>query len=769
MLVKKQNSSIMEDIRRKNKKPICIKQKISSTLLDMIASFLVSENRNIRRKHYSNIQKMMDLLQKNQYMEEDSKSRIAYIQSGLDARLRYNLIDKLQVLDYINGNSAEITRWNMSIHELSNDEVIYVNKTVNELIDGAEFCHEIEEFEGLSKEYDIVDVSHRKDVVDKWKNLVAHSYNQIRMNKVESTDEEFFSLSQGFDDYAREVHAELSNPSSKLATGMTGFNYMLNGGFENGRTYCFLGLPGEGKSTTLLNLAKQIKDFNPHFKTKDPTKRPAIVYLTLENSKKETFSRLFSISTRNDDFEKLDIEKALRLAKTDGKLVVTENSPIDIIIKYKPDRSVDTSYLFEIYEDLSEQGYEVITFIVDYLGRIKSIEKFSRSEIRLEYGAIVNEFKTIATELDIPIITAAQLNREALGKIDEARNNNTAVNTVNLLTRNNVSESKMIIDNVDASFFITPEWINKGQDKYLGISIAKTRYRANLAPLNGSRVMHQPYYESAGITIVTDVGQIAAFKLDLREMDNQQMNTGPIVDKNTKIPDNSTRCGRVINMATEKRSSIFSDRNDKHHESLKSALKEMAKEVSARDSQSDKKDAEIKSSKQTIDSKYTKGKIGNMTVYYDETGKQLDYNPYWQSEPRYIEVNGKKIINIDSLTPEEQIEKRRQAGLLVNQPEVSIINTQQEECISRYSDEYTRLYDPATTKEERMISDYRLKFGLPFTEQDLPNIKNHIEDCKNGYANYDVYSIRIKPFRPVPIKPLDIKGMIRERRLKAKS
>ena len=59
-------------------------------------------------------------------------------------------------------------------------------------------------------------------------------------------------------------------------------------------------------TTTLLNLALQIKQYNKRYKTKDPTKKPAIVYLTLENSKRETFSRMFSMSTdagRITDYE----------------------------------------------------------------------------------------------------------------------------------------------------------------------------------------------------------------------------------------------------------------------------------------------------------------------------------------------------------------------------------------------------------------------------------------------------------------------------------
>ena len=47
--------------------------------------------------------------------------------------------------------------------------------------------------------------------------------------------------------------------STKLKTGIQAINRSLNGGFENDRCYIYLGLPGEGKSSTLLNLTLQIK------------------------------------------------------------------------------------------------------------------------------------------------------------------------------------------------------------------------------------------------------------------------------------------------------------------------------------------------------------------------------------------------------------------------------------------------------------------------------------------------------------------------------
>ena len=702
MIIPERKMSIMEEVRRKNKKPETIKQKLSFTLLDLIASYIISENRNIRKKGYVNIQSVINLIDESQYQEEASKERLEFIKSGLEARLKYNLVWKDQVVDYINNSQATTPKWNINLHELSNDEVHYIDETVSHLLDTASFSNMIGEFEGLSHEYDIASISHQQDIVEKWKQMVANANNRIRFNKIEKSDEEIFSLSKNFDDYARTVHADLCNPSSQLSTGMTGLNYLLNGGFENGRVYCFFGLQGEGKSTTLLNLAKQIKDYNKFFKPKDPTKIPAVVYLTLENRKKETFTRLFTISTGIDEFNSYDVEEALKIAKEDGNLVVNSDSPIDIIVKFKPNNSVDTSYLYELYDDLAEQGYEVICFIVDYLKRIRSIERYTASEERLKLGAVVNEFKTIATDLDIPIITASQFNRDANAKIDEARSNNSAKNLVNLLGRQNIGESMLILDNVDAGLMISPEYLNKGTEKYLGIKLAKSRYRPNLKALNGSSIIHQPYDSPTGIMLLTDVGKAPIYKLDLNEA--VEMNTAPItvVDNKVKLPDNSDRCGKP--------------KSSEPYKPVKTKKKQ------------EKKKKEV--------------------IYLDDNGIPLDYNPNWRNEPKYVYMQGVgDVMNVDALPPEQQIRFRRNANVAMSNDKSKPIELQG---YSRYSNEYTLLYDPDGSKEERMVYDYNMIYGENLTVNECPYIEEHIKRVKLGINSTDTFDV---PLFTEPPKP----------------
>lgn len=658
-------------------------QKLTYTLLDLICSYLTSDNRMIRNKGYMNIKNLVSLMDMKDYSDEKDIERIDFIKFGLDARLEHDLIKKEQVMDYITSNMISYSRYDdINLQELSNEEVTYVNETVTNLLDTAEFSSYIHCFDDIAREFDNASSYHKKEIVDKWKKLIGECQNKIRVNNVESGEEEIISLQEdSFDPYARSVYDYYSNPSSKLSTGMIGFNHLLGGGFEGTKVYCLYGLQGEGKSTTLLNLALQIKQYNKRYKTKDPTKKPAIVYLTLENSKRETFSRMFSMSTDAGRITDYEVDEAISMMKNNG-LVVTDENPIDIIIKYKPNNSIDTSYLYELRDNLSDMGYEVITFIIDYLNLVRSIDRFSVSEERLKLGAVVNEIKSIASALDIPIITASQMNREANKSVDEARDSG-KVNLVKTTNRSNLGESMLVLNNLDGCFQIIPCMIPSSNLKYLCMKLVKSRYEPFKDKLDYHNFIYQPYTNMDSIKLVCDVGKEPQYLFDLSEKKVETMT----VDQSVNIPDNSNRCGNFIDIESTK----VED-----------------------------------------------------TVLNDD-GTELDYNPNWRLEPKTIKTsNGQEYNNVDSYPPEQQIRIRR---IIKGFKDSKGHDIRELNGISRYSDLYTKLYDPEGSKEERMAYDYSMIYGMSFTKEDYPYLRSHFVRSKQGIVDDNV--LTVSPFIPL--------------------
>ena len=73
--------------------------KLSYVLLDLICSYLISDNRNIRTKGYLNIQELISLIDPADYKSESDIERIDFIKFGLDARIKFGLIYGEQVKD----------------------------------------------------------------------------------------------------------------------------------------------------------------------------------------------------------------------------------------------------------------------------------------------------------------------------------------------------------------------------------------------------------------------------------------------------------------------------------------------------------------------------------------------------------------------------------------------------------------------------------------------------------------------------------------------
>lgn len=469
------------DNRTKPKEENKINTIFDNVVLNLFCSFAISKNRSIRRNHLSNLNKLVCNLNMDNYLNDPDKyKKIVFIRRALEAKLEYNLtnidIIKKHITEDLTGSEESLFDSNTLV-EMSNSEVDWINTIVSDTLKYDNIYTKSEKYIDICTRVRTSDFSSKTEIIKEFESLLKSTMTDFRRMRNEKNGEASFSLRNGvFEDSIREIHSALSNPANKLPCGMQGMNIMTGGGFESGRVYMFFGLPGEGKSLTLLNLAYQLKKNNRNYKTKDPTKTPCIVLLTMENYVRETVERLFALISDNDhDITHYTPEEVMRIIRTEGELFLSDESPIDIIIKFVPDRSVDTSYLYTLSEDLEDDGYEVICLIQDYVKRIRSVNY--TSDIRIELGWVVNEFKTFATQKDIPLITASQLNREASKHIDEGRKSNKG-DLLRLLGRSNIGESMLMLENIDCGFMIAPEY-DLDNRKYMGIQRIKIRYKAS--------------------------------------------------------------------------------------------------------------------------------------------------------------------------------------------------------------------------------------------------------------------------------------------------
>jgi replicative DNA helicase len=271
----------------------------------------------------------------------------------------------------------------------------------------------------------------------------------------------------------------------------------------------------------------------------------------MENTVRETVERLFNISSTPENIINYSADQVINILRTDGELYLTDESPVDIIIKYVPDNSVDTGYLYTLAEDLEDEGYEVMCMVQDYIKRIRPTNY--TGDIRLDLGTIVNEFKIFAAIKDIPVISASQLNRDATKHIDEGRKTNKA-DLLRLLGRSNIGESMLMLENIDCGFMLAPEFDQTGA-KYMGIQRIKMRYRAT-----NRESIYQPFAPGNAIKLVEDFASTTpVFKDSMR----------PDVNENTLF--NGVKTVTRTNVIRDLDTDMMIREDDKQHNFFNSA------------------------------------------------------------------------------------------------------------------------------------------------------------------------------------------------------
>lgn len=504
--------------RHNKEKPI--KLNIDLMTLDIYCRYVLQNTNFVKMEHLINLRKLMYIIDPSVYENDPEKvKRVNFIIKGLEARLDNNINDMNLILVYINGGlQFNVDFLDYDHLELTKDEVLYVHKMVSESLQYQFLYDEVDNVLDLCTRFKTSDYMTRGNIVKEFEATVDNLKNQFRHSKIEDniTDMSFSLRDNEFESAVVNTWNLITNPSRRLITGMQGLNEMVGGGFESGRVYMLLGTSGVGKSITLLNLIYQMKRFNKFYKAKDPSKTPCICLLTMENTVVETITRLFDMVIEGSNgMGSYTAQECINKLRIEGELVVTDASPIDIVIKYKANKSINTSYLYTLYDDLEDDGYEMICLVQDHVKRIRSI--YANSDLRLELGDIVNELKVFAAEKDIPVITNSHLNRDAARVLEEASRKSNQ-DAGKLLGKSNIGESMLMIDNLDCGLIITLDF-DRDARKYMTFNLIKMRDKTTRT------YIAQPFSLGSPIRLQEDYGGIPQFKESLYTAPELKQNT----------------------------------------------------------------------------------------------------------------------------------------------------------------------------------------------------------------------------------------------------
>ena len=472
---------------------------MNDALMNAFCSYVLSNNQNVHRYGLYNLYKLMNALENDSFAQNpvlDQKYKFLLL--ALEAKVVKGISGDLLLYEiYSKMDAQSLIDDPDFIKEITNEDIKYIESAITNFLDNMSFDSHLQKLEDLCKMYSNSDFRQRTGVLNTVRSEISDLMTEFRKNDAAtSSSSTRFRLSK-MNESIEDIHNYLRNPSNMLITGMKTFNDILGGGFQKTREYCFFSLAGEGKTVTMVNLLYQIWKYNKGFKTKDPTKKACIILLTMENLVVEYVNSLFHVVTRGKSIRDCSSAEAVLKEFRDRKFEYSDDNDIEIVIDYKPVHTKDTRYMYEIVEELEEEGFETIAFFMDYLMRIRPAE-YTRDSYT-DLGNVSNDFKTFAILKDIPVITASQLNREAAKVIDEGRGNN-KVDLVQKLGRANIGDSINIDRNIDGAIMLIPEKRSE-TERYMGFKLSKARYEVTTSV----RSFFQPLYPESKIAFVEDL------------------------------------------------------------------------------------------------------------------------------------------------------------------------------------------------------------------------------------------------------------------------
>lgn len=487
-----------------------IKLKMDLTLLDSIIAFIYKESVLRTRKSLNNTYKLFQIIDLSIYEKnEDAKARIWVIMKSLEAKLIKGFENNNSIKQYCKDDieSTVLTDQiidNIDKLKLSYDETKYLIKAIDDRLQYGYTLTLKETYQEILDRIDDGDFKSYKSVSEDLYDIASSVINMKR--NIDSLDSDTtFSLKEDlFENVITEAVQKLKDKNRVFITGIRRLNTILSPGYQSKRLYTYLAFPGGGKSQILLKAALDIKKYNPDIMPKDTSKIPTVLLITMENDIDETVERIFNMRVSSEDIRNYTPKQVIRKLKDDGEMTLTDKNNIDIVIKYFPNRSIDTNDLYRIIKDLYDEGSEVIALVLDYLKRIKPAEKAPTEKEELKN--ITNELKTLAKKLDIPVITAQQLNRTAASVVDAAIQNKKE-DVTRLVGRDGIAGAWEIIENSDVVIIINQEVKSDTKEVFLTFKLLKRRYRSSEDDEKLKRLdyFNHPYESGNTIKLVDDI------------------------------------------------------------------------------------------------------------------------------------------------------------------------------------------------------------------------------------------------------------------------
>lgn len=458
-----------------------IKIDISLDILDLLFTYTLDTNGELtNKKSQRNIQAFLNILDEDAYLEKpDEMAYINIIKFLIDRIIEDNVVipeilrqmflDELpEYKDFVDLFDNVINDIYDGFAPISMEEVRYINKFIEERLMYYNIfrCRDM-----LSPIFKKLDGENKLSALNtSYTSIIEKMFSDCM--KVKADQESILDDFDMHDDTNVDIILdktiqEYNKPNNRLNMGVQLFNEMLGGGLENGRFYLACGIPKSWKSGILLNMVIWAIKYNVDFDLKDNSKIPTVLYVTQENSTKETINRVY-INLTGKSIKHLSLDEAKKVLNEE----LRDNYKVNLLIKYRANKTISTLDFDNMIGEAESNGYEIVLAVQDYTKRIRSAN--FNSEIRLELANVADDFCSIAKRRNIPIVSGAQLNREAYREVERAIAKGKK-DIAKELNSSHIGESVGLIENADCSFIINRETIDGADEEYLSFKLIASR------------------------------------------------------------------------------------------------------------------------------------------------------------------------------------------------------------------------------------------------------------------------------------------------------
>jgi hypothetical protein len=338
-----------------------------------------------------------------------------------------------------------------------------------------------------------------KDSVDtlyRISNDIVNAYNVANVSSVSHT------FDTNDKDAMKTVIAEakdMQSPDKYIVTSIRGLNNLLSPAFLGGCVYVFAALPGNYKSGILLQSHVDACRYNEHIKNTTNGKTPVSIYISMENSMAQTLKRLWSLLYPTADMSMFSVDEIADMINN----ALTEKGFRSVLLYYGY-REKSTADIANIIRSYNTDETEVVFVAFDYIKRVRPAhtDPSVMSSEKGELNAIMNEFKLMAIQFNIPIVTGHQLNRMAAQAVDNVVAHGGYNKTNEVLGRSQVGSAFEVLEVAD--FFGIMNIENNGESKMLMIKAGKQRDKNSNSDNEITAIRH-PFLSNDSFALKPDI------------------------------------------------------------------------------------------------------------------------------------------------------------------------------------------------------------------------------------------------------------------------